>query len=90
MQFNLEKIKQSYGETVCNDIEEEKELVMNNLEFLYELGFRSLDDIFYAYTVAFLQDEQKFKDKVLTLCEKVGENYLNILDMHIDFWEDIL
>ena len=90
MKLNLNKIKELYGETVKNEINEERELVENNLEFLYQLGFRNLDDIFYNYSIAFLQNKQKFQNKVLMLCKKIGDDYLNVLTNNIDLWEFVI
>ena len=65
-------------------------MVVNNLELLFNLGFKALEDIFYTYAVAFLQDEQKFKTKVFRLCEKAGKNYVAVLESNLDLWEGIL
>lgn len=90
MEFDFKRIEEAFGKTVKDEMEEESTLVESNLKFLFDLGFRSLEDIFYSYAIAFLQDEQKFQEKVLLLCEKYGEEYLYILDSHVDLWEEIL
>lgn len=90
MKFNLKLIEETFGKTVRDEIEEQNELVMTNLEFLFKLGFHELNDIFYAYAIAFLQDEETFKNKILMLCKKIGNDFVAVLENNLDLWEEIL
>ena len=89
MKLNLKLIEDNFGKTVRDEIDDQIDLVLKNVEFLYKIGFRELDDIFYSFAIVFLQDEQKFQNKVLALCEKVGNNFVEILENNFDLWEEI-
>ena len=88
--FNIKKISSLYGKTVADEIRENLEVVEANIKWLQSLGFAKLDEIFYTYSIAFLQDEETFKRKVFKIISNVGVENLKILEKNLQFWEGLI
>lgn len=67
----LENIIDTYGEDIKEDILENKDIVLENYNFLQELNIISVDEIFQRYITIFLDED--FKNKVNKLISNLGE-----------------
>ena len=67
----LENIIDTYGEDIKEDILKNKDIVLENYNFLQELNIISVDEIFQRYITIFLDED--FKNKVNKLISNLGE-----------------
>jgi len=66
----LENIIDTYGEDIKEDILENKDIVLENYNFLQELNIISVDEIFQRYITIFL--DENFKNKVNKLISNLS------------------
>ena len=88
--MNLEKIKEIYGEDIYEDIINNKELVMNNINYLNSKNITIIEDIIERYGIILLYEEDEFKDKIDSLINKLGDNYIEELENNVDLLEELL
>ena len=88
--MNLEKIKEIYGEEIYEDIINNKELVMNNINYLNSKNITIIEDIIERYGIILLYEEDEFKDKIDSLINKLGDNYIEELENNVDLLEELL
>ena len=88
--INFDKIEHIYGKNVIDSIYNSKEDVMKNLEFFYKLGFDSVEDIFERQVFVFICEHNEFKDKINSLINELGEDYIKILEEDISILDKLL
>lgn len=84
----LENIIDTYGEDIKEDILENKDIVLENYNFLQELNIISVDEIFQRYITIFLDDD--FKNKVNKLISNLGEDYVEKIEENISIFDSLL
>lgn len=84
----LENIIDTYGEDIKEDILENKDIVLENYNFLQELNIISLDEIFQRYITIFLDED--FKNKVNKLISNLGEDYIEKIEENISIFDSLL
>ncbi len=84
----LENIIDTYGEDIKEDILENKDIVLENYNFLQELNIISVDEIFQRYITIFLDDD--FKNKVNKLISNLGEDYIEKIEENISIFDSLL
>ena len=88
MDINFNKIKKIYGNEILNIIKENQENVIENLKYLYKLGFIDIEDIFEREVLLFIDTD--FKTKIDSLIFKLGLNYVEIIENDLSLLEEIL
>lgn len=88
MDINFNKIKEIYGNEILNIIKENQENVIENLKYLYKLGFIDIEDIFEREVLLFIDTD--FKTKIDSLIFKLGLNYVEIIENDLSLLEEIL
>ena len=88
--MNLEKIKEIYGEDIYEDIINNKELVMNNINYLNSKNITIIEDIIERYGIILLYEEDEFKDKIDSLINKLKKKYKEELENNVDLLEELL
>ena len=84
----LENIIDTYGEGIKEDILENKDIVLENYNFLQELNIISVDEIFQRYITIFLDED--FKNKVNKLISNLGEDYIEKIEENISIFDSLL
>ena len=84
----LENIIDTYGENIKEDILENKDIVLENYNFLQELNIISVDEIFQRYITIFL--DENFKNKVNKLISNLGEDYIEKIEENISIFDSLL
>lgn len=84
----LENIIDTYGEDIKEDILENKDIVLENYNFLQELNIISVDEIFQRYITIFLDED--FKNKVNKLIFNLGEDYIEKIEENISIFDSLL
>ena len=84
----LENIIDTYGEDIKEDILENKDIVLENYNFLQELNIISLDEIFQRYITIFLDED--FKNKLNKLISNLGEDYIEKIEENISIFDSLL
>lgn len=84
----LENIIDTYGEDIKEDILENKDIVLENYNFLQELNIISIDEIFQRYITIFLDED--FKNKVNKLISNLGEDYIEKIEENISIFDSLL
>lgn len=84
----LENIIDTYGEDIKEDILENKDVVLENYNFLQELNIISVDEIFQRYITIFLDED--FKNKVNKLISNLGEDYVEKIEENISIFDSLL
>lgn len=84
----LENIIDTYGEDIKEDILENKDIVLENYNFLQELNIISVDEIFQRYITIFL--DENFKNKVNKLISNLGEDYVEKIEENISIFDSLL
>ncbi len=84
----LENIIDTYGEDIKEDILENKDIVLENYNFLQELNIISVDEIFQRYITIFLDED--FKNKVNKLISNLGEDYVEKIEENISIFDSLL
>ena len=84
----LENIIDTYGEDIKEDILENKDIVLENYNFLQELNIISVDEIFQRYITIFL--DENFKNKVNKLISNLGEDYIEKIEENISVFDSLL
>lgn len=79
-----------YGESTVDLINENIDDIVDNLMYLKSLEFNDIEDIFERYVFIFVEEPKIFRRKVNKLVSKLGEDYVSILEVNMDMWEEIL
>ena len=84
----LENIIDTYGEDIKEDILENKNIVLENYNFLQKLNIISVDEIFQRYITIFLDED--FKNKVNNLISNLGDAYVEKIEENISIFDSLL
>ena len=89
MNYDLDKIKEIYGESAIYEFGDNIEELVSNMKYLSKLGFTDIYDIVSTHPYMFLMDEKDFKEKVNNLIKELGVEYIEKLDEDTSLWESI-
>lgn len=91
MTINWDKIKEVHGREVIDDlIESDNEDFFDNILYLKELKIKDIEEVIERYFLIFLYNHDLFCEKVDILINKLGSNYVELLDDDMSFWEEVL
>ena len=90
MNINFDKIEHIYGKSVIDSIYDMQEDVMKNAEYFYLLGLNDTEDIFERQVLAFICEHNEFKTKMNKLINKLGTNYVEIIEKDISLLDELL
>lgn len=88
--INLKSMKEVYGAEIYEILLDNIEIVEKNLQYLNELKFDDAIGIFERCPIIFTYFPQDFKKKIDGLIEKVGENYVEIIENDVGLIEELL
>lgn len=87
--INFDKISEIYGNDVLILVKENVEDVIKNFQYLINLDFNDVEDIFERYVTIFICSQKEFKTKVDKLINKLGIEYVGILESNMELWEEL-
>lgn len=90
MEFNYTKIAKLWGMDIAGSVAENKELVMKNISYLYYLKMTGVEEIFYRFTIIFLEDSKVFQANVNKMIKQLGEGYVEILSRDMNYWCNLM
>ena len=90
MNINFDKIEHIYGKSVIDSIYDMQEDVMKNAEYFYLLGLNDTEDIFERQVLAFICEHNEFKTKMNKLINKLGTNYVEMIEEVISLLDELL
>lgn len=89
MPINYDKILEIYGQDMLISILENLNDVESNVNYLNSLGYSDTIDIFERYPYIFIQTEKEFKSKINKLKNKIGDNYVEIIENNLELLEEL-
>lgn len=89
MKLNLKKIQEIYGNSSIYEIENHLDIIVNNMNYLVSLKFNNVYSILETNPYMFLYDNNRFKEKINNLIQKLGVEYIEKLDNDISLWGEI-
>ena len=89
MKYDLDKIKEIYGESSIYELQDNIDELISNMKYLSKLGFNNIYDIVSTHPYMFLIDEENFKNKVDILISDLGVEYIEKLDEDTSLWERV-
>ena len=90
MNIDLEKINEIYGIEMIKLIKNNLNNVNKNLNYFNTIGFDDYFDYFEKLPMLFIIDFSEFKIKIDTLINKLGHDYVDIIENDIGILEDII
>lgn len=84
----IDDIVDTYGSSIKKDIVDNKEIVMDNYNYLKSLNVISLDEIFTRYIIMFLDED--FKKKINDLILKLGEDYIEKIEEDLSIFDRMI
>ena len=90
MNINFDVICETYGDSVVELIKDNMEDVMENIEYLVKLNFTDVEDIFERYTLIFLDSPSLFQEKINKFIQKLGSNYVDIIENDLFLLEELM
>lgn len=90
MNININKIEEIYGLDILNLVKENIEDVNKNINYLIYLNFNDVEDIFERYVPIFICSYDEFKNKINKLINKLGNDYVDIIENDLGILEELL
>ena len=92
MSFNvdLEKIGKVYGDEVLEQIKNNMDEVIKNINYMCQLNFDDVEDIFERETLLFLYDNKTFVRKLNGLIKTLGITYVDDIENDLSLLENLL
>lgn len=88
--INLKSMKEVYGSEIFEMLLDNIEIVEKNLQYLNELKFDDFLGLLERCPILFTYFPEEFKRKIDKLIEKIGENYVEIIQNDIGLLEELL
>lgn len=88
--INFDKINEIYGIKILILIKENLDDINKNINYLHKLEFDDVQDIFERNTPIFICSFEEFKKKIDTLINKLGVEYVDILENNMQLWEELV
>ena len=89
MILDLDKVREIYGDSSIEELNDNIETLTHNMNYLIKLGFDDVYDTVSLYPYMFLIDEDIFKEKVNSLIDSLGFAYLEKLTEDTSLWENV-
>ena len=89
MILDLDKIREIYGDSSIEELNDNIEPLTHNMNYLIKIGFDDVYDTVSIYPYMFLIDEETFKEKVNNLIDSLGFDYIEKLAEETSLWENV-
>ena len=89
MDIDYDNIKEIYGNDILSEIISNKEDIIKNLYYFYQLGFEDVEDIFERQVMIFICSNDEFINKINNLINKIGNNYIDEIENNIELLDEL-
>ena len=89
MVINYDNLKEIYGEEIIETLNDNMDIVEKNIKTMKKLGFEDVEGIFERNVATFLYFSKSFKEKLDNLIEKLGTDYVNIIENDVSYLENL-
>lgn len=89
MNIDFDKIKYNYDDDVLELIRNNIEYCTENIHYLKSLGFDNSEEIFEKFALIFIENPDEFKEKINKFINKIGSDYIEILNNNMELWFDL-
>lgn len=90
LQIDLKAMKEVYGKEIYEIILSNIDIIEKNLKYLKELKFDDYGGIFERCPIIFTYFPKDFKRKFDELVERLGDDYVEIIESNIDLVEELV
>ena len=90
VEIDFKKIEKIYGIEMLKLVRDNFDDITNNINYMKKLGFTDIEDIFERYTPIFICSNKEFKDKINNLVNKLGIDYVSIIENDLSILEELL
>ena len=90
MNIDFNNIRDTYGDDIILLIRDNIDDINENIDYLKKLKFTDIEDIFEKFVLLFLDTPSEFKDKFDKLINKLGDNYVDIIENDLFILEELL
>ena len=87
--IDLDKIREIYDEDMIISVKENMSDVKKNINFMVSLGFDDVVGLFESCTPVFIMDANEFKTKMTNLINKLGDDYVRLIEEDLNLLESI-
>ncbi len=91
MQIDFNRIEETYGKEVLKSIQDNKEDVFKNIKYFISRGFsaESAIDLFELNAIVFICNNDDFKEKLDRLINKLGDNYIDMVENDFGYLDEL-
>lgn len=90
MKIDFGKIRELYGEEALLTCKENIDYLVENINYLIKLGFEDYEDIIERFPLAFIEEPSIVKERIDKLIQRLGVEYLDILNEDMSLFEELL
>lgn len=90
MDIDFGKIRELYGEDALITCKENIDYLVENINYLIKLGFDNYVEIIERFPLAFIEDPHIVKERINKLIQRLGIEYLDILNEDVSLFEELL
>lgn len=90
MEIDFKKIEKIYGIEMLELVRDNFDDITNNINYMKKLEFTDIEDIFERYIPIFICSNKEFKDKINNLVNKLGIDYVSIIENDLSILEELL
>ena len=87
--MNIDRLTEIYGESIARVLYDNIDTFTTNIKYLESKGYSNVLDLVGLYPYSFIQDEDDFKEKVDTLIDDLGIDYVEQLNNNFELWGDV-
>ena len=88
MKLNVEKIREIYGDSIVFELKDNMDNLVDNLNFLISKKIEDPYDVVETNPYLFLQSPETFQEKINSLIERLGVEYVEKLSEDSSLWGD--
>ena len=89
LDVDYEKIKEIYGDDIIEIISDNIDIIEKNITTMQELQFDDIGGLFERCPNTFMYFPEDFKNKINSLIQTLGDNYVEIIENDISILEDL-
>ena len=87
--MNIDRLTEIYGESIARVIYDNIDNFTANIKYLESRGYYNVLDLVSLYPYSFIQEEDEFMEKVDTLIDKLGIDYVEKINNNYELWGDV-
>lgn len=89
LSVDLEKMKEVFGDEIIEIISDNMDIIEKNVQTLKDLNFDDVGGLFERCPSSFTYFPKDFNSKINKLIEKIGKNYVEVIQNDISYFENL-